>query len=417
MASLLGRIIGPYREGLATLDRRARVVALCSALFVAARMSLVTFLGIYFVRERGFDATTVGAALFVESMSRGLAAPLMGALSDRVGRRPLLLAHVTATALLLPAFRLVRAPGALFAWSVAVGLAQGPYFPISSALLLDLVPPERRQSALSVNYTAVSIGFTLGVAPAGLLAARGFEWLALASFLGAAAVAVIYAVALRGPLPKEAATQAPLLASTSRALRDPRFLLFASLALVFPLGIGLVTVPISLYAADSGVSDALIGLALSLNGLLVIALAVPANARMERSGPYRFLPLAAAFLALCYLALAVAGTFAWMLVAVTLFSFGEVIFSSAAPAAVASLAPAGLRGAYQGAWGLVFALGIGLATLLAGIGRDAAGWRWTWILATLAALAAGAGLVALGRRADRARRRSAQAPPHASAEP
>ena len=42
-------------------------------------MSLVTFLGIYFVRKAGIDLATVGVAFLVEHLLRGLAAPLFGA--------------------------------------------------------------------------------------------------------------------------------------------------------------------------------------------------------------------------------------------------------------------------------------------------------------------------------------------------
>ena len=59
-------------------------------------MSLVTFLGIYFVREAGIALATVGAAFLCENLLRGLAAPLFGALSDRVGRRPLLIFSAAA---------------------------------------------------------------------------------------------------------------------------------------------------------------------------------------------------------------------------------------------------------------------------------------------------------------------------------
>ena len=66
-------------------------------------MSLVTFLGIYFVREAGISLATVGLAFLVENLLRGLAAPFFGALSDRVGRRPLLLAASSAAGYLLVA--------------------------------------------------------------------------------------------------------------------------------------------------------------------------------------------------------------------------------------------------------------------------------------------------------------------------
>ena len=72
-------------------------------------MSLVTFLGIYFVRKAGIDIATVGVAFLCESVLRGLLAPMFGALSDRVGRRALLLAAALGTAAVLPCFLLVAA--------------------------------------------------------------------------------------------------------------------------------------------------------------------------------------------------------------------------------------------------------------------------------------------------------------------
>ena len=62
------------------------------------------------------------------------------------------------------------------------------------------------------------------------------------------------------------------------------------------------------------------------------------------------------------------------------FSFGELVFSSAVPAAVARLAPPGRRGAYQGGWALVQSLSMGSALFLSGLLSDAIGWRGAWLL-------------------------------------
>jgi Na+/melibiose symporter-like transporter len=72
-------------------------------------MSLVTFLGIYFVREAGIALATVGAAFFCENLLRGLLAPFFGALSDRTGRRPLILGASLLTAAVLPCFSSCKA--------------------------------------------------------------------------------------------------------------------------------------------------------------------------------------------------------------------------------------------------------------------------------------------------------------------
>ena len=117
------------------------MVVAASFIAVAARMSLVQFLGIYFVHRAGIDVTTVGLAFLCENVARGLSAPFFGALSDRLGRRPLLIASSLVTALVLPAFLLVHDPVALLLWSLPLGTAGAINIPVSSALLLDLAPP------------------------------------------------------------------------------------------------------------------------------------------------------------------------------------------------------------------------------------------------------------------------------------
>ena len=79
------------------------------------------------------------------------------------------------TAVVLPCFLLVEGPQSLFAWSLALGLTGAVNMPVANALLLDLAPPERRQSALALNYTAMSVAYTLGVMPRGLRRGAGLR--------------------------------------------------------------------------------------------------------------------------------------------------------------------------------------------------------------------------------------------------
>lgn len=357
-------------------------------------MSLVTFLGIWFVREAGIDLATVGVAFLCEHLLRGLAAPVFGALSDRIGRRGLLIASALVTAVVLPCFLLVDGPAALLAWSMALGLAGAVNMPVANALLLDLAPPERRQSALALNYTAMSIAYTVAVMPAGYVAEQGYGFLAATACAGYLLVALLYTLALRGPLPLERAAPAAL----AFALLDRKLLRFAALAFVFPLSMGLVVSATPLFAADSGIGEGYIGLVLGGNSIIVAALALPVAARIEAAGPFRFLGAAALLVAAahaCYAA--IPGVAAALLVGTIVFSLGELIFSSAVPAAVARLAPPGRRGAYQGGWALVAAFSMGSALFFSGVLRDTVGWRGAWLVFAAIVLAAAAALF-LARR-------------------
>ena len=366
---------------------------------VAARMSLVQFIGIYFVHRAGIDVTTVGLAFLVENLARGLLAPLFGALSDRVGRRMLLMGSSVLTACILPAFLLVEAPAALFAWSLALGTVGAINIPVSGALLLDLAPAERRQSVLALNYAAMSVAYTLGVVPAGYIAQQSYGLLAATSAAGYVTVALLYFLVLRGALPVERSSEMSVMANTFGTFTDRRFGLFAALAFVFPLSMGMLISVAPLYGASLGLGEGYIGLVLGGNSVLVALLALPVASRIESRGPFRWLGLAAGIVAVSLALYAVVPDPASAFLAGTvLYSFGEVVFSSAVPAAVARLAPQGRRGAYQGGWALVSSFSLGSALFLSGLVAKSAGWQAAWLAAAGLTLAAAALLSLLRRR-------------------
>ena len=170
------------------------------------------------------------------------------------------------------------------------------------------------------------------------------------------------------PLPLERAAPAPsLLRDTLAAFGDRRFALFAAIAFVFPLSMGMLVTVTPLYATARGLGESYIGLVLGANSILVAALALPVATRIEAQGPFRLLGAAAAIIAAALGCFAlIPGAAAALLIGTVVYSFGEVVFSSAVPAGVARLAPAGRRGAYQGAWTLVASLSLGSALALSG---------------------------------------------------
>jgi MFS family permease len=362
-------------------------------------MSLVTFLGIYFVREAGIALATVGVAFLCENLLRGLAAPMFGALSDRIGRRPLLIAASLATAAVLPCFLLVRGPLTLFAWSLAMGIASAVKMPVGSALLLDLAPVERRQAVLALNYTVVSVAYTLAVTPAGYVAEQGYGLLALLSSAGYLIVSALYLFGLRGPLPFEpSVADEGFYRGLAEVFRDRALLGFAAIAFVFPFSMGLIAFVSPLFGADRGLGEGFIGLVLGLNSVIVALLAVPVATRMEHAGPFRWLGWAALLVAAALACFgAVPQPAAAFIAGTVVFSFGELVFSSAVPAAVARLAPPGRRGAYQGGWTLVGSFSMGSALFVSGLLRDSVGWPAAWW--AYAAVTAAAGLALLAYRA------------------
>jgi MFS family permease len=369
-----------FVASLKTFDRRALVVPALFFLYVGGIASTTTFLSIYLVREQGMSAPLVGLGLLAQNLVRAILAPFVGALSDRYGRRALLIGSAVLSAAVTPGFLFVNDVGTLMAWSIAVGIVQAPFFPVGIALLLDLTPLPRHQSMIALNTTALNVGYTLSIAPAGYLVDVGFGWLAVWSVTQFVLVFFVLVAFVRGALPRGVAENSPrLLALTLHAFRDRTFVALSLLSFTFPLSLGLLVAVLPLYATDVGVPGGTIGLLLSLNGVVVAALMLPLNLSLERFGPFRPLPVAAVIAALSELVLREGSLISFAL-AVVGFGVSEVIFSAALVSAIATLTPPGARGAYQGAWALVSSLGFGSALLFAGLVRTALSWETTWTI-------------------------------------
>ena len=143
---------------------------------------------------------------------------------------------------------------------------------------------------------------------------------------------------------------------------------------------GLVVSASPLFAVDSGLGEGYIGLVLGLNSIIVALLALPVAARIEAPGTVSHARRrrAARGGAASPAMRAIPDVRSALLAGTIVFSFAEVIFSSAVPATVARLAPPGRRGAYQGAWALVRSFSMGSALFFSGLLRDALGWRAAW---------------------------------------
>jgi MHS family alpha-ketoglutarate permease-like MFS transporter len=119
-------------------------------------MSLVTFLGIYFVREARIDLATVGVAFLCENLLRGFLAPLFGALSDRIGRRTSMLwfggLATLCTVPILHALGGVTSPYSAFALVIAALAIVSFYTSISGLIKAEMFPPEIRALGVGFSY-------------------------------------------------------------------------------------------------------------------------------------------------------------------------------------------------------------------------------------------------------------------------
>jgi MFS transporter, DHA1 family, tetracycline resistance protein len=162
----------------------------------------------FMVREGPQQALLVGLLSSLYALMQLLVAPLLGALSDRVGRRPVLVGclFVAAGAYALLGVGANSAALPLVFLAVAIGGAAGATIPTAQAYIADRTAPEERARGLGLIGAAFGLGLMLGPASGGLLSVYG---LGVPAFL-AAGLALANGVFGLVSLPPEQRVATPL---------------------------------------------------------------------------------------------------------------------------------------------------------------------------------------------------------------
>jgi predicted MFS family arabinose efflux permease len=139
-----------------------------------------------YAERLGASEVWTGLLSTIYSLMQFVFAPIWGRLSDRIGRRPVLLASIAMTAL---AFLMYGLAGsfAVLVLSRAFAGAATANIAIARAFVADVTPPEGRAKGMGIIGAAFGLGFVLGPAIGGVLSHRS---LALPGFAAAGLAAV-----------------------------------------------------------------------------------------------------------------------------------------------------------------------------------------------------------------------------------
>lgn len=324
---------------------------------------VLIFLILYLTRS-GYSAAQAGLAVGAYGVG-GIGASLIGGfLADRIGRRGTIALSMLTAAAAIVALERARSYGAIVGLVALTGLTAEAYRPAASALLGDLVEPARRVTAFAWYRLAINLGAALGPMIGGWLAERSFRWL----FWGDAMSCALYGLLALVALPKDRPARPPLAAETTAALRDdsldrrpwlrdPIFLRFLIASTLTAIVYAQMHSTFALQVTSRGLSNATYGFLIGLNGLVVLALELPIASVTQKLPKPPVIAFAYLLLGLGFGLTGVAGTL-WLLGAtVVIWTLGEIVGAPVASAWVTDLAPASMRGRYQGAWGMTFALG------------------------------------------------------------
>ena len=123
----------------------------------------------YYAKDIGATTTEIAILMSIYSGMQLLFAPLWGRLSDKHGRKPLILLGLLGNAIALVGFGLAKAYVWLFIARSAAGIASAAVLPSVMAYVADVTTPEERGRGMGLMGAAMGLGFILGPAIGGIM--------------------------------------------------------------------------------------------------------------------------------------------------------------------------------------------------------------------------------------------------------
>ena len=145
----------------------------------------------FYAETFGASPLTIGFLFAAFSLAQLVAAPALGALSDRYGRRPLLIVSLIGTVVSFAMLAVAKSLAMLFAARVVDGLSGGN-ITIARAYIADVTEPQDRARAFGMLGAAFGLGFVVGPGLAGVFAQISYTapiWAAAAVTMVAVAMA------------------------------------------------------------------------------------------------------------------------------------------------------------------------------------------------------------------------------------
>jgi predicted MFS family arabinose efflux permease len=344
----------------------------------------------------GSSEAGIGLAVGAFAVTALLLRPYAGRLSDRIGRRPLLIWGAVGVAVTLAAHVVVTDLAALVALRLLLGVAEAFFFVAGFAAVADLAPEGRTGEAISFNSLSLYLGIALGpVIGHQLLDLGGFAiaWLGGAGLAVAAAVLATRIPETRrqttdhvGPTPLvHRSALAPSLALCSGLVAMAGFLAF-----------------VTIHATENLRLDGASGV-LFLFGMTVVVSRVVLARLPDRVQPFRLGAVALTLNAAGLLVIVGLGSVAGLAIGALVLGVGVALTTPAFFAAVFARVDPAERGSASGTASLFIDLAFGVGPMLLGVVAGLGGIPAAFVVAaTITALGAvGSGLLAVrDRRRD-----------------
>jgi DHA1 family tetracycline resistance protein-like MFS transporter len=357
----------------------------------------------YYAKFFGASGWALGWLMTSYSLMQFLIAPLWGSLSDKIGRRPVLLVSILGTCLSMTFLGFAQSLVWLFAGRIFAGIC-GANISTAYAYITDVTDESNRAKGMGVIGAAFGLGFIFGPAVGGVLSRHGYS---VPMFVGAGLAAFNFVFALltlgEPPLTREARAANRARRFDRETLRmvfsDPRSKLAITEFFLFTLAWTQIEVVFALYMnARYGYDARDAGVLLACMGIVMVLVQGGMIGRLVKKYGEISLVLTGLVLCACGLtAFGMAREIGWAIALLAPTALGQGILHPSLSSLASKGAKANSRGLTMGVFQSAGSLARVIGPVIAGWLFDQAGWSTPFYAASVI-LGLGFALMAASRK-------------------
>jgi MFS family permease len=345
------------------------------------------FFAIYITEKFNVGMVVVGTVFAIFSGSSFLGSTVSGALTDKFGRKAMIIFGLVASALSSLIIPFIDSLRVFYVTSFFVGMFESVGGPARQAMIADLLPEEKRAEGYAIHRVTFNLSAAIGPAIGGILAAISYPLLFFLDAVSSLIMAGIIIAKIPETKPElkageEEQTVMQSVTGYREVFKDAIFMSFIGVCILMVLVYFQMNSTLSVYLRDyHQISLQQFGAIISINAAMVVAMQFWISRRLSGQQPLIMMALGMAFYTVGFAMYGFIGgtyVFALAIAAMVIITIGEMIIAPFQQVVVAKLAPEQMRGRYMAIYGISWGIPVATAPLLAGVVMDNYDPRWVW---------------------------------------
>lgn len=323
---------------------------------------LFPFFALYITQKFNVGMTEAGVLLGLSSLFGLIGSTIGGALTDKFGRKQLILFGLVFSAISTLAFGLVSEISVLYPLMIVVGLLSNVAHPAHDAMIADILPEKQRNEGFSILRVVGNLAWIIGPTIGGFLANINFFYLFLVDALISCIVAAIIFRVIPETKPEphaheQSETFLQSVLGYRVALRDLAFMAFIVASMLMLVVYQQMYGTLSVFLRDNfNINPSGYGFLMTTSAITVVIFQFFVSRIIKHRPPFLMMALGTAFYVVGFTLFGIVTTYVLFALNIVIITIGEMIVMPMSQAIAANFAPEDMRGRYMAVFGLTWAI-------------------------------------------------------------